>query len=137
MSFISHFKYLLDYLSVNKTNIEYNEATKIITFNKKEFMNLWNKISTFKLNWLILDNNFKLYGFHRINGGKDRICIYKLPYSFELNNSDDLNENKDDSNENKDDLETVILDDDEVDSLCNFNHEDGLLSINLEPLIYN
>ncbi len=124
MSFISHFKYLLDYLSVNKTNIEYNEATKIITFNKKEFMNLWNKISTFKLNWLILDNNFKLYGFQRINGGKDRICIYKLPDSFELNNSDD-------SNENKDDLETVILDDDDVDSLCDFNHDDGLLSVNL------
>lgn len=124
MSFISHFKYLLDYLSVNKTNIEFNESTKTITFNKKEFMNLWNKISTFKINWQILDNNFKLYGFERINGGKDRICIYKLPDSFELNNSDD-------SNENKDDLETVILDDDDVDSLCDFNHEDGLLSVNL------
>jgi hypothetical protein len=124
MSFVSHFNYFLDYLSVNKTNIEFNEATKIITFNKKEFINLWNKISTFKLNWLILDNNFKLYGFHRINGGKDRICIYKLPDSFELNNSDN-------SNENKDDLETVILDDDDIDSLCNFNHEDGILSNNL------
>ena len=119
MSFPSHFNYFLDYLSVNKTNIEYNEATKIITFNKKEFMNLWNKISTFKLNWLILDNNFKLYGFQRINGGKDRICIYKVPESF-------------DSNENKDDLETVILNDDEIDSLCDFNHEDGLLAINLK-----
>jgi len=124
MSFISHFKYLLDYLSVNKTNIEFNESSKTITFNKKEFMNLWNKISTFKINWQILDNNFKLYGFERINGGKDRICIYKLPDSFELNNFDD-------SKENKDDLETVILDDDDVDSLCDFNHEDGLLSVNL------
>lgn len=130
MSFPSHFNYFIDYLSVNKTNIEYNEATKIITFNKKEFMNLWNKISTFKINWLILDNNFKLYGFQRINGGKDRICIYKVPDSFE--NKDDLNENKDDLNENKDDLETVILDDDEIDSLCDFNHDDGLLSINLK-----
>ena len=124
MSFISHFNYFIDYLSVNKTNIEFNESSKTITFNKKEFMNLWNKISTFKINWQILDNNFKLYGFERINGGKDRICIYKLPDSFELNNSDD-------SNENKDDLETVILDDDDVDSLCDFNHEDGLLSVNL------
>lgn len=125
MSFVSHFNYFIDYLSVNKTNIEYNEATKTITFNKKEFTNLWNKISTFKLNWLILNNNFKLYGFQRINGGKDRICIYKLPDSFELKNSDDL--------------DTVILDDDDVDSLCNFNHEDGLLSVNLnkESLIYN
>ena len=126
MSFPSHFNYFLDYLSINKTNIEYNEATKIITFNKKEFMNLWNKISTFKLNWLILDNNFKLYGFQRINGGKDRICIYKVPESF------DSNENNDDLNENKDDLETVILGDDEMNSLCDFNHEDGLLSINLK-----
>lgn len=125
MSFVSHFNYFIDYLSVNKTNIEYNEATKIITFNKKEFINLWNKISTFKLNCLILDNNFKLYGFQRINGGKDRICIYKLPELFELKNSDDL--------------DTVILDDDDVDSLCNFNHEDGLLSVNLnkESIIYN
>ena len=125
MSFVSHFNYFIDYLSVNKTNIEYNEATKIITFNKKEFINLWNKISTFKLNCLILDNNFKLYGFQRINGGKDRICIYKLPELFELKNSDDL--------------DTVILDDDDVDSLCNFNHNDGLLSVNLnkESIIYN
>lgn len=123
MSFPSHFNYFIDYLSVNKTNIEYNEATKIITFNKKEFMNLWNKISTFKINWLILDNNFKLYGFQRINGGKDRICIYKVPDSFE----------------NKDDLETVILGDDEIDSLCEFNHEDGLLFVNLnkKTFIYN
>jgi hypothetical protein len=116
MSFPSHFNYFLDYLSVNKTNIEYNEATKIITFNKKDFMNLWNKISTFKLNWLILINNLKLYGFQRINGGKDRICIYKVPDSFDSND---------------DDLETVILGDDEIDSLCDFNHEDGLLSNNL------
>jgi hypothetical protein len=130
MSFPSHFNYFIDYLSVNKTNIEYNEATKIITFNKKEFMNLWNKISTFKINWLILDNNFKLYGFQRINGGKDRICIYKVPDSFEIKKY--FNSNKDDLNENKDDLETVILDDDEIDSLCDFNHEDGLLSINLK-----
>jgi len=126
MSFPSHFNYFLDYLSVNKTNIEYNEASKIITFNKKDFMNLWNKISTFKLNWLMLNNSFKLYGFQRINGGKDRICIYKVPESF------DSNENNDDLNENNDDLETVILNDDEIDSLCDFNHEDGLLSINLK-----
>jgi hypothetical protein len=79
---------------------------------------------------LILDNNFKLYGFQRINGGKDRICIYKVPDSFEIKKY--FNSNKDDLNENKDDLETVILDDDEIDSLCDFNHEDGLLSINLK-----
>ena len=79
------------------------------------------------INWQILDNNFKLYGFERINGGKDRICIYKLPDSFELNNS----------NENKDDLDTVILDDDDVDSLCDFNHEDGLLSVNLNKDLLN
>jgi hypothetical protein len=121
MSFVSHFNYFIDYLSVNKTNIEFNEATKIITFNKKEFMNLWNKISTFKVNWRILNNNFNLYGFQRINGGKDRICIYKLPELFDLNNSFDLNKDK----------ETVILDDDDVDSLCDFNHKDGLLSVNL------
>jgi len=116
MSFPSHFNYFIDYLSVNKTNIEFNEATNTITFNKKEFINLWNKISTFKLNWQILNNNLILYGFQRINGGKDRICIYKLPDSFDLN---------------KDDMETVILDGDDLDSLCDFNHKDGLLSIKL------
>jgi hypothetical protein len=28
-------------------------------------------------------------------------------------------------------METVILDDDDLDSLCDFNHKDGLLSIKL------